>query len=215
MCHECGLLLLKWREALRFIGYHLYSVRERHCLWWSAAPGPHVWVDGHLGITPQILFPSLFPSALLLTESLQPPSWLPSCWTISHRPAHLVVVQPHNWRKGPKDSNRNIYWTRNPAYLKQRIPVWHSTMDRRQQAGHNNRLRHLEEEATICRDNWCQVGHQLPGKPAARAADKHIGSYWLSSKIKRLGTHGCEVGAGWAEGVREQENSHLEWTDNT
>ena len=199
------------------IGSEVYRISSvRHFLWSSATPGPHVWVDGHLRIIPQILFPSLFPSSLLLTESPQPPSWLPSCWTVPHRPAHLVVVQPHNWRKEPRDSNTDISWTRNPAYLKQRIPVWHPTTNCRWQAGHNNRLRHSgEKEATIYRDNWCQVGPQLPGKPAAGAADKHIGSYWLSSIIKRLGSHGCEAGAGQAEGVREQENSHLVWPDNT
>ena len=51
-------------------------------------------------------------------------------------------------------------------------------MYRRWQTGHGSDLHYLrEKEATIYRDIEVRVAHQLPGKPAARAGRKHVGSY--------------------------------------
>ena len=50
----------------------------------------------------------------------------------------------------------------------------------------------------------------------AGAGGKHVGSYWLSPVIKRIG-YSCEWGRPWSRAggrYREQENSHLGWSDH-
>ena len=116
------------------------------------------------------------------------------CSAAPHGPASLIVAQLRDWRKSPEavtemsvdcwignlTSLKQKSWSNTPLCTagskKDRAAVFPTGGRRRGEGGYQ-----LKGEVTV------RLAHQLPGKPAAGAEGKHVGGYWLSPIIKRIG----------------------------
>ena len=112
--------------------------------------------------------------------------------SVGLHPADLQPCNCPDWRpkKEPRDSYRDTNGSLDRGtYMSRKKGSWSET-PLRTAAGKKDiaNLRYLGKmEATIYRGTDVRMAHQLPGKPAAGAGGKHVGNYWLSPIINRIG----------------------------